>query len=204
MSYLMKIEYEIVPVGSYKVMHNCSGCGRKTTFINTGKFRINANGGKLDVWLIYQCEKCKHTYNLTIFERVKPESLPKEEYKSFLANDEELALKYGTNKAMFTRNKAEVDLQNIEYSIKKKSAVTSQILSTPRKLEIVVYNPYGMKIRTDKMLADILDLSRNRAKEIMDGEGTMVEMIGAMVKLSNIIENDLEKHVYLEELEKEY
>ena len=71
MSYLKKIEYEIVPKECFKVTRNCSGCGTKTRYINTKRFRVNANGNKLDVWLIYQCEKCKHTFNLAIYERQK-------------------------------------------------------------------------------------------------------------------------------------
>lgn len=54
MSYLKKTEYEIVLNESFLVVRGCQGCGRKTHFINTKKFRINASGNKLDVWLIYQ------------------------------------------------------------------------------------------------------------------------------------------------------
>ena len=88
MSYLKKIEYEIVLDKSFKVVRNCSGCGMKTNYINTKRFRVNANGSKLDVWLIYQCEKCKHTYNLTIYERQKTISIPKEEYKQYTYGEE--------------------------------------------------------------------------------------------------------------------
>ena len=97
MSYLEKIEYEIVPQDSFALIRNCSGCGKKSYFINTKRFRVNANGNRLDVWLIYQCEKCKHTYNLAIYERVKVSSVPEEEYRCFLRNDEQLAEMYGRN-----------------------------------------------------------------------------------------------------------
>lgn len=109
MSYLKKIEYEIVPEESFVVIRNCSGCGRKTHFRNTKKFRVNANGSKLDVWLIYQCEKCKHTFNLTIYERKGASTIPKNEYQRFLSNDERLAEAYGKKMQLFRRNKAEVD-----------------------------------------------------------------------------------------------
>lgn len=58
MSYLTKIEYEIALNDSLSVIWGCSKCGAKTRFRNTKKFRVNANGNKLDVWLIYQCENC--------------------------------------------------------------------------------------------------------------------------------------------------
>ena len=83
MSYLKKIEYEIILKDSFWVIRSCPKCGRKTHFKNTKKFRINANGNKLDVWLIYQCAECKHPLNLSIYERQKASSIPKEEYQRF-------------------------------------------------------------------------------------------------------------------------
>ncbi len=46
---LKKIEYKIMPRKSFRVIRNCSGCGKKTHFINTERFRVNANGNKIDV-----------------------------------------------------------------------------------------------------------------------------------------------------------
>lgn len=76
------------------VIRNCSGCGKKSYFINMKRFRVNTNGNRLDVWLIYQCENCKHTYNFTIHERAKVSSLPEKEYQHLLSNDERLAEMY--------------------------------------------------------------------------------------------------------------
>jgi len=92
-----------------KVYHRCGGCGRKRQFINTGRFRVNANGKNVDVWLIYQCIKCKHSWNLTIYERKKPGKIPADEYMRLLENDEELAYKYGNDTAFLKRNKAEFE-----------------------------------------------------------------------------------------------
>lgn len=103
MSYSKKIEYEVVPEGSCSVIRNCSGCGRKALFQNTKKFRVNANGNKLDVWLIYQCEKCRHTWNLAIYERQRMSAISAEEYQRFLQNDRELAEQYGRNFQLFRK-----------------------------------------------------------------------------------------------------
>ncbi len=84
-----------------RVVHKCGHCGKKMTFISTRRFRVNANKNKLDVWLIYQCKKCKHTLNIPIYERVSPQKIPKELYEGFLANDEELALRYAADPALF-------------------------------------------------------------------------------------------------------
>ena len=88
----------------YKIIHKCAHCGKKMTFISTRRFRVNANKSKLDVWLIYQCKKCKHTLNIPIYERVSPQKLPRELYEGFLSNDEELAIRYGAD-AGFLKSK---------------------------------------------------------------------------------------------------
>ena len=89
----------------YKIIHKCARCGRKTTFISTRRFRVNANKNKLDVWLIYQCKKCRHTLNIPIYERTAPQKIPKELYEGFLANDGELAVRYGSDAALFKSKK---------------------------------------------------------------------------------------------------
>lgn len=167
MSYLRKMEYTITPAESFKILRNCSGCGCKTVFHNTNCFRVNANGNKIDVWLIYQCVKCKHTNNLTVYERCRTESILKEEYEGYLSNCSRLALKYGTNSHFFARNKVEVDWSNIKYIINEQDDMlvgTDQFFHEGDLL--VVHNKYALKIRTDKVLSEILNLNRPRVKRL--------------------------------------
>ncbi len=91
-----------------KVYHRCGGCGKKQEFLNSGKFRVNANGNRVDVWLIYRCRKCKHSWNLTIYERRKPSKISQEEYELFMENDSELANQYGNDIEFLKRNNAEL------------------------------------------------------------------------------------------------
>ena len=94
-------------LNSIKVYHRCGGCGKKQEFVNSGKFRVNANGNCIDVWLIYRCKKCKHSWNLTIFERIKPSRIDSEGYELFLSNDEDLASRYGNDICFLKKNNAE-------------------------------------------------------------------------------------------------
>ncbi len=77
----------------------CGKCGKQTDHICSGKFRVNANGKCLDVWLIYRCERCNNLWNMPIYSRVKPQSIPTELYQAFLENDEEVALEYARAQA---------------------------------------------------------------------------------------------------------
>ena len=194
MCYLEKIEYEIVPIDSLPVIRNCSGCGKRTYFRNTKKFRVNANGNRLDVWLIYQCEKCKHTYNLAIYERAKVSSVPAEEYKSFLANDEQLAEKYGRNYQLFKKNKAEIDLEAVNYQITRLRGIPdSKDYQYP--VEIMIHNPCGLKIRPEKQIAEVLCLSRSQVKKMMELGNITVENISPQV-ITIYVKDDLGKEKY--------
>ncbi len=136
MSYLKKIEYEIVPKDSFRVIRNCPKCSRKIYFKNTKKFRVNANGNKLDIWLIYQCEECKHSLNLSIYERQKVFSIPKEEYQCFLN---------------FVKLHETMEYGDFE-----------------EQIVIAVNNPYQLRIRPEKQIAEILGLSRSQVKNLLE------------------------------------
>lgn len=167
MSYLKKIEYEIILKDSFWVIRSCSKCGRKTHFKNTKKFRINANGNKLDIWLIYQCTKCKHTLNHAIYERQKVSSIPKEEYQHFLDNNEQLAEMFGKSMQLFRKNKADIDFDRLNYECVKLHE-TIESSGFGEKILVTINNPYGMKIRLEKQIAMVLEMSRSQAKSLLE------------------------------------
>lgn len=169
------IEYEVVLKDSFPVLRNCPKCDRKTHFKNTKKFRINANGNKLDVWLIYQCEECKHTFNLAIYERQKVSSIPRDEYQCFLDNDEQLAEAYGKNMQLFRKNKADIDFDRLNYEFVHLHE-TIEKSSAGEKIMITVNNPYGLKIRPEKQIAGVLGLSRSQVKNLLEKEVIELKM----------------------------
>lgn len=175
--------YMLLPKEPYRILRNCPKCGSGSSFISTNNFRVNANGNRIDIWLIYQCDKCRHTYNLTIYERMKPSFLKIEEYKAFLENDKELALKYGMNKRIFEANRAQIDTSNITYSLKK--------LKEGEKGKLVINNPYGLKLRTDRLVAEILVISRSAAKELLKKEDASIQTyLGEETTLTFTVETD--------------
>lgn len=171
MSYLRKIEYRVIPEESYKIIRNCSGCGCKMSYENTGKFRVNANGSQIDVWLIYQCSKCRHTYNLSIYERVRPSEIPEADYNAYMENNLDLAYRVGTDKQMFTNNRAEIDWDNV--TVKVEGPENIQEFAEGDLIEIT--NPSGAKIRIDKMGAQILGMSRSRFSQAVKQERIIIQ-----------------------------
>lgn len=153
------IRCKITPAGTYKIIRNCSGCGSKSTYVNTGHFRVNANGNQVDIWLIYQCEKCKHTYNLTIHERIKPSEIPAGQYLKYMENDEELAYLCGNDRQLLGRNRAEIDWDSAAFELKTEE---TDIKSGTC---IIIENPHGMKLRTDRVAAELFSVSRSKIRK---------------------------------------
>lgn len=172
MSYLLEnnnlknCEWEIIPDAGPEIIRNCSKCKVKSNFVNTGSFRVNANGNRVDVWLIYQCSKCKTTYNITIYERISPKKIPRDEYEGFLANDSQLALKYSFDSNILKREKAEISMPKEAYHISKR-VLNVDIPVSEKERQIIIRNPYQIKIRLDKLLAVELDISRTAVRQAM-------------------------------------
>lgn len=102
------VTWRLIPSGLPAVIRHCPHCGRSARYECSHAFRINANQNLLDVWLIYLCQNCGHTWNMDILSRVEARSINKnlyqkdirqrnaEIYRSFLKGKtaEELAEEY--------------------------------------------------------------------------------------------------------------
>ena len=191
MSYLNKYQWELVPENLPIVKRGCPKCNEKTNYINSEKFRINANKNNIDIWLIYKCEKCKSTWNMTIYERIKPCNISKHDYDKFLSNDRELAREYAFNSSIYSKNKAEVILDNINYRLVQRKLEAYYIKENELVIELVC--KYPIELRVDKLLSDILGISRSKIKGMFK-EGII--FINDDKNLSNIkVGNGMEIHI---------
>ena len=164
MSYLKKYQWELIPESLPMVKRNCPKCNEKSHYISSEKFRVNANKNNIDIWLIYQCEKCKSTWNMTIYERIKPYNINKYEYEKFLSNDKGLVREYAFNLSIYNKNKAEVILEDINYKLIEKKLEAYYINENEFVIEIVC--KYPVELRVDKLLSDKLGLSRSKIKSM--------------------------------------
>lgn len=166
MSYLKKYQWEIMPENLPIVRRNCPKCNQKTNYINTEKFRVNANKSSIDIWLIHQCGKCKSTWNMTIYERIRPCDIDKDEYEKFLCNDKELARQYAFDSNMYNKNKAEVIFEGVDYTIIQKELEAYYINKNEIVIEIICN--YQLELRVDTLLSNKLGISRNKIKKLYE------------------------------------
>src|SRR5262245_8081377 len=73
----------------------CVRCRRLTPHDSTGKFRVNANGERHDVWLLYRCRDCGETKKRRLAQRRLASELPGgAPLAAYLENDAALARRH--------------------------------------------------------------------------------------------------------------
>jgi hypothetical protein len=100
-------------LGLPAIVKTCVSC-RSTRHHPTGKFRVNANGKLLDVWMLICCELCGRTSKIPVHERIHVQALERERLLMFenngpamvrhLAMDAALASKAASMKATTRAN----------------------------------------------------------------------------------------------------
>ncbi|WP_232534090.1 DUF1062 domain-containing protein [Plantactinospora sp. KBS50] len=68
----------------------CPDCRSGSATTGQGRFRVNANGKLLDVWLLVRCQSCNRTKKLTVHERTPVGSLDPAMLDRYHANDPDL------------------------------------------------------------------------------------------------------------------
>jgi len=69
-------------------------CRAESATTGEGRFRVNANGNLLDVWLLVRCVSCDRTSKLTVHERAPVRSFDPAELHGYRVNDPELVAKF--------------------------------------------------------------------------------------------------------------
>ena len=70
----------------------CVDCRSESATTGEGRFRVNANGKLLDVWLLVRCVSCDRTSKLTVHERTPVRSFDPAKLDGYHANDPELVV----------------------------------------------------------------------------------------------------------------
>src|SRR5260221_771661 len=81
-----KALWVIRALGLPAIVKACVSCS-STRHHPTGKFRVNANGKLLDVWMLICCERCGRTSKIPVHERIHVKPLAGERLLMFENND---------------------------------------------------------------------------------------------------------------------
>ena len=168
---LLRVRWTVTPRSPPEPWLACTGCGIARPFRCSGKARLNANGRRLDAWLIYKCPVCDKSWNRPLFERRPVQDIPPDMLAALQTNDpiwirhQAFDLAALRSHAFHIEECAEVD-------------VTKRVLDRPDgwsilHVELSVDLPAG--IRLDRLLARELGLSRARLQSLHRQERLRLE-----------------------------
>jgi hypothetical protein len=143
---------------------HCSRCRDPRPFRSSGRIRVNANGRRIDAWLIYRCTGCDATWNRPIVERREVASLDRPFLQSLQSNDAILARALALDTSALRRWTDRVQ-ECDEVQIVKRVLEPNRMLPLER-LEIECRVPHPIALRADRLLANELRLSRNAVQRM--------------------------------------
>ena len=87
----------------------CAACAAASTFDPTGRFRVNANGKTIDVWLLLRCQGCGQVRKVTVVERSPLRSIDPALLRRYHDNDPGLVAEVLLAAPLHQRNRPTVD-----------------------------------------------------------------------------------------------
>ena len=154
----LSVRWTIIPKTAPQPWLACSGCGGLRAFQSSDKIRLNANGRKLDAWLIYKCTGCDGTWNRTIFERRNVRDIDSATLEALQCNDPDWIRAEAFNLEALRRKSHRID-EFADFGIRKEL-----LCEMPgwKHLEIELSISLPMNLRLDRLLASELRVSRSR------------------------------------------
>jgi hypothetical protein len=164
MSDVLRVQWTIIPASAPEPWLNCNRCRGTTRFRTSGKIRVNANGKRVDAWLIYKCTSCDNTWNRPVLERRHVSTIDPHLLASLQANDPDLS-----RRLAFENVRRKLKVEHFDDATVRK-AVVSESARPADRLEIVCVVTGTTGLRVDRLLSTELHLSRSRLRN-MQGAG---------------------------------
>ncbi|AGB70845.1 MULTISPECIES: DUF1062 domain-containing protein [Rhizobium] len=162
---ILQVRWTLTPKTSPQPWIACSGCGCQKPFRSSGKVRLNANGKRLDAWLVYKCIDCDKTWNRTLFERRTVQDLGSSALEALQRSDPDWVRAQEFDLDGLKRKAKRID-EPPDVIIRKE---TIRAASNWAVLEIEISAEFPMNLRLDRLLASELAISRSRLQALRDG-----------------------------------
>ncbi|TAG11726.1 MAG: DUF1062 domain-containing protein [Rhodobacterales bacterium] len=156
-------------------LRHCSTCGQTRPFHSSGKIRLNANGRRLDAWLIYKCSACDRTWTLPLIERAAVASLSVADLAALQHSDPDWVRRKESDLTLLVRHCDRVE-PAANASIRK--SVDGNWPAPWTVIHLQVVAKATTRQRLDRVLARGFGLSRRAVQEMMDAGGVLVDRPG--------------------------
>ncbi|RWA68146.1 MAG: DUF1062 domain-containing protein [Mesorhizobium sp.] len=176
MSGLLRIRWAIAPQIAPRPLLNCNRCGGVKPYRCSGKFRVNANGKRIDAWLIYRCTGCDNSWNFTIFERCNRRDIEPALLAAFESNDPALAQRHAIDAVALRTRSGQIE-EFHDVTVKKEPLDGRPEGATALWLELRL--DAATPLRLDRLLAGELGISRSRLQTWQERQLLAIEPDGA-------------------------
>jgi len=173
------VTWRIVPQRTPHVIRPCPRCDGPRAFASSDRFRVNASGRRLDVWLIYRCLVCDFIWNLTVVERTTPEAIGATRLDAFHGNDPHAAWWCAFDATLLKRAGARLETS---------TPVRVERDALPAGHATVRFAlPFPVQIRLDRLLAQELGVSRSTLPGLVDAARALRRPVfdGQIVRLAS-------------------
>jgi hypothetical protein len=165
------IHWRVEPAFPPRPIRHCGTCGQSRAFRSSGKTRLNANGRRLDAWLIYKCESCDRTWNLPLLERAAVALVNKDMLEALQHSDPVRIRIWEHDLALLGRHSDRID-------IPPRPVVTSDPVDLPAdwpEIRLVIDASFAGGERLDRLLAGQLGLTRAEVRAMWQAGGLVSE-----------------------------
>ncbi|WP_434724438.1 DUF1062 domain-containing protein [Mesorhizobium sp. RIZ17] len=172
----LRVHWTIAPAIAPRPLINCNRCGGARPYRCGGKFRVNANGKRIDVWLIYRCTACDNSWNFAILERRNRRDIEPALLTALESNDPALVRRYAFDGAMLRDRAGRIE-ESPDVTVQKELLDGEPGHAAALALELRLEGT--TPLRLDRLLAGELGLSRSRLQSWDDGRWLCIEPDGA-------------------------
>ncbi len=162
---VLKVQWTVIPRTPPQPWIKCSGCGGLKPFRPSGKLRLNANGKRLDAWLIYKCSDCDRTWNRPILERRNARDIDPAVLEALRSADPDWIRTQAFDLASLKSQAQRID-EFVDVDVLK--SPLGQNREDWIVLEIALVVPLATSLRLDRLLSAELNLSRSRLQSLQE------------------------------------
>lgn len=163
MSHVLCVRWTIVPQMAPQPWRHCRRCGGARRFQAGGKARVNANGRRVDAWLVYRCTVCDGTWNRPILERRPLRAIDPDVLGALMANDPTLLRRLAFDVEALGRWTGRVEFFH-EVVVTK--TLLAESVGLPRRLKILCSVPEPVGLRLDRLLGRELGVPRSLLRRL--------------------------------------
>lgn len=197
MAQCLQVHWTVRPSYPPEPIRFCAHCGQRRPFCSSGRIRLNANGRKLDAWLIYKCGHCRQTGNRPVFERIGAGEIDTDTLDAVQQNSPKLVGQLENDVVSLRRHCNRVILAD-DVTVTKPAM--AHCFGALPEVKLIVEAQQPTRMRLDRLLARQFGLSR-RAVRALERDGYLRSARNTAVALKMSLYGKTELVIAVQEMD---